>query len=74
MNKEKKPLPAHIKLGLQIVGGVVLIGLVFLGGVYVGYDNRSSFQKITDLVHSSDSSVSTAYFSEFWSRQGKQPG
>jgi carboxyl-terminal processing protease len=66
MNKEKKPLPAHIKLGLQIVGGVVLIGLVFLGGVYVGYDNRSSFQKITDLVHSSDSSVSTADFSEFW--------
>jgi carboxyl-terminal processing protease len=66
MNNEKKPLPAHIKLGLQIFGGVILVGLVFLGGVYVGYDNRPAFAKISNLVHPTDNSVTNADFSEFW--------
>lgn len=42
------------------------MGLVFLGGVYIGYDNRQAFATVTSLVHAPDSTVTTNDFSEFW--------
>ena len=62
----KNKVPLQVKIALRILGVMVIIGIIFLGGVYVGYDNRPAFAKVSDLVHQADSSVTTADFSEFW--------
>ncbi len=67
-------LAPHIKTALRIIGGIVMVGLIFLGGVYIGYDNRPAFAKVTNIVHqdaiasSTDSSkpVTMTDFAPFW--------
>jgi carboxyl-terminal processing protease len=51
---------------LRIIGSIVIVAAVFFGGVYVGYGNQPAFAKVTELVHSTDPSVSTADFASFW--------
>jgi carboxyl-terminal processing protease len=71
-NEPSKKLPPHIKLGLRIAGIVIVIAAVFLGGVYVGYGNRSAFaSKVTSIVRPSAvtetaPTSSTVDLSEFW--------
>jgi carboxyl-terminal processing protease len=62
MNK----LPPHIKTGTRIVGALIVLVIVFLGGVYTGYQNQPSMQKITGLVHKESSVASTTDFAPFW--------
>lgn len=57
----------QVKIGLSVIGSIVLIALVFLGGVYIGYDNRPAFSSITNLVHrNSTAEAASTDFSEFW--------
>jgi len=58
--------PKHVKTALRILGGLVFVGLIFLGGVYIGYDNRPAFAKVTGIVHATDPNGGTADFSTFW--------
>jgi carboxyl-terminal processing protease len=61
-------IPPHVKMGLRIFGGLLVIGVIFLGGVYVGYQNRPGFTKITDLVHQPDANpnISASDLAPFW--------
>ncbi len=59
-------LTPRAKVALRIFGALVLIAVVFLGGVYIGYDNRPAFAKVTGLVNATDTNVTTADFSPFW--------
>jgi carboxyl-terminal processing protease len=61
-------IPSHVTIGLRIFGGLVVIGIVFLGGIYIGYQNRPAFTKVTDLVHQPDSNstVTTSDLAPFW--------
>jgi carboxyl-terminal processing protease len=54
------------KIVLRVLGSIVLVAAVFFGGVYIGYGNQPAFAKVTDLVHASDPTVSTADFEAFW--------
>ncbi len=54
------------KTALKVAGAVLLVALVFFGGVYVGYGNQPAFAKVTNLVHASDPSTTGADFSAFW--------
>ena len=58
--------PEHIKTGARILGGIVVLALVFLGGVYIGYQNRPSMQKITGLVNKESAVSGDTDFSPFW--------
>jgi carboxyl-terminal processing protease len=60
--------PAHIKTGMRIVGSIVCAALLFLGGVYVGYQNRPAFAKVVDVVNKEEPvSLSTKTdFAPFW--------
>ena len=59
--------PPHIKTGIRILGGLIVLGGVFLGGVYVGYDNRPSMQQITGLVHKDTPALAGGVdFRPFW--------
>jgi carboxyl-terminal processing protease len=66
MSNESSKYPPQIKIALRIIGGLVVIAAIFLGGVYVGYDNRPAFAKVTSVVHQTDTTVSTADFAPFW--------
>ncbi|HVY35889.1 MAG TPA: S41 family peptidase [Candidatus Paceibacterota bacterium] len=63
-------LPLHIKIGLRVLGGLVVAVGIFLGGVYVGYSNRPASQKITNIVHKEPdptlSSTAPTDFEPFW--------
>ncbi len=63
-----KKIPAHIKMGLRIFGGVLVIGIVFLSGVYIGYQNRPGFTKVTDLIHQPDANpnITASDLAPFW--------
>jgi carboxyl-terminal processing protease len=67
-SQTQNKLPPHVKIGMRIIGLLLIVVVIFLGGVYVGYDNRPEFAGITDLVHSPDAaaSVSAADFAPFW--------
>jgi carboxyl-terminal processing protease len=57
----------HIHVGLRILVGVVCLVGIFLIGVYVGFENRPSSQKITGLVNKESTTVeTTADFEPFW--------
>jgi carboxyl-terminal processing protease len=66
MNNSQQP--TQVKTALRIFGGLVLVGVIFLGGVYVGYDNRPAFAKVTELVHQATPTAvaSTTDFAPFW--------
>ncbi len=51
-------MPAHVKTGLRILAGVIIVVAVFLGGVYVGYNNRSASED--------NSSVDLSLFWKAW--------
>ena len=60
--------PSHLKTGLKIFISIVVLGLVFLGGVYVGYANRSSSDRISDVINK-DPGITTKNatdFEPFW--------
>jgi carboxyl-terminal processing protease len=61
MNNE----PQHIKTGLRVALGVIGLVVVFLGGVYVGYQNRPAMAAVTGLVHKEPVGIDTD-FNPFW--------
>lgn len=70
MNNENpqsfKQLP-QVKIALNILGVLLVATLIFLGGVYIGYDNKPAFAQVTGLIHpKTDSSVTTADMAPFW--------
>ncbi len=58
--------PSHIKTGLKTLGGLVIAGVIFFGGVYVGYQNRPASEKITSLFHKEAPFATTTDFEPFW--------
>ena len=63
MEENKK----HIHLGIKIIVGVICLAGVFLAGIYVGFENRPSSQKITGLINKESTTVeTTADFEPFW--------
>jgi len=57
---QRKQLSPRMKMGLRILGAVLLVAVIFLGGVYVGYDNRPAF------AQTGDPAISNADLTEFW--------
>lgn len=69
----------HIRLGLQIFVGVVAVIGVFLIGVYVGFENRPSSQKVVGIINKESPVLpGTTDFEPFWKAwalvQEKYPG
>lgn len=60
--------PRHIILGLRIFLGILVLGLVFVGGVYVGYANRPASEAIANVIHkeSNTDTPLTTDFEPFW--------
>lgn len=57
----------HISTGLRILVGIICLVGVFLIGVYVGFENRPSSQKITGLVNKETATVAgNTDFEPFW--------
>lgn len=59
--------PRHIKIGLRIFTGIIILALVFVGGVYVGYANRPASDKISNLINKeAGASEGVTDFEPFW--------
>lgn len=59
----------HIILGLKIFVGLAILAGIFFAGVYIGYQNRPSMDKITSVVHKdtdTDIDGDSADFNVFW--------
>lgn len=58
----------HLNIGARIFVGIISLAGVFLIGVYVGFENRPAFQKITGLVNKEAPTdvVSDTDFGPFW--------
>lgn len=66
-NKEETKTPSpQVNIALRILGTVVLVGIIFLGGVYVGYDNKPAFAKVSNVVHQEDPATTMTDFGAFW--------
>ena len=61
-----KHFPPHVKLGIRITAGVACLGLVYLSGVYTGYQNRPAMSQVTDLVHKESPLTADTDFDAFW--------
>lgn len=59
-------LPPHIKTGIRISAGIACLSIVFLSGVYVGFENRPALAAITDVVHKDSPLTASADFDTFW--------
>ena len=55
-----------MKLGIRITAGVACLGLVYLSGVYTGYQNRPAMSQVTDLVHKESPLTADTDFDAFW--------
>ncbi len=69
----------HIHTGLRVFVGVLAVVGVFLLGVYVGFENRPSSQKVVGIINKESSVLpSTTDFEPFWKAwalvQEKYPG
>lgn len=63
MNNSK----THLILGLKAVLLVVFTVGIFFGGVYIGYQNRPSMDKITSVIHKDTATeANLADFNAFW--------
>lgn len=60
--------PVHVKYGIKIFGAIIFLVVIFLAGVYIGYENRPPMAKIVDLVHKDTPSAISADtdFASFW--------
>lgn len=62
--------PSHVAKGMKIFSSIVTLVAVFLGGVYVGYENRPAMAKVVDLVHkevpAAVADTSEGDFAPFW--------
>jgi carboxyl-terminal processing protease len=57
----------HLSTGLRILVGIICLAGVFLTGVYVGFENRPSSQKVTGLINKDTATVAgTTDFEPFW--------
>lgn len=74
MNNEQKPqsrfrisqAKPQVKIALRILGGLLLVAIIFLAGVYVGYGNRPAFARVSNIINQNDASVTTTDFAPFW--------
>lgn len=56
----------HIYTGLRIFVGLLVLTGVFFVGVYIGFENRPSMQKVTGLVGKEAPLTADADFGPFW--------
>lgn len=64
---EKSHTPPHIHTTVRIIAGIFVICAVFFCGVYVGFENRPSAQKITGIINKENPlSTDTTDFEPFW--------
>ena len=62
-NVEQQP---HVTQGLRIFGTLIFGIVVFLAGIYVGFENRPSVQKITGLFNKESVVAADTDFAPFW--------
>jgi len=60
-----EPQP-HVTQGLRIFGTLIFGVIVFLAGIYVGFENRPSVQKITGLFNKESVVTADTDFAPFW--------
>lgn len=58
--------PRHIKLGIRILGTLLVLGGVFVGGVYVGYSHLPAADRITSVFNKDSAITATTDFNTFW--------
>jgi len=56
----------HVAQGMRIFGGLVFGLIIFLAGIYVGFENRPSVQKITGLFNKESTLTADTDFAPFW--------
>lgn len=67
MEDQQRAQNKHIYTGMRILVGIICLTGVFLAGVYVGFENRPSSQKITGLVNKETATLAgTTDFEPFW--------
>lgn len=58
--------PRHIKLGIRVLIGILVLGGVFAGGVYVGYSHLPASSRITSVFNKDSAVTATTDFNPFW--------
>lgn len=58
--------PKHLHIGMRVIVSLLVIVAIFLAGVYVGFENRPSMQKVTGLIHKEDPTEEKTDFDPFW--------
>ncbi len=68
MEPEKETQPTHIRQGIRVFFGLLGCAVLFLIGVYVGYENRPAMARIVDIVHKETPGqvAASADFAPFW--------
>lgn len=56
----------HVQTGMRIFGTIIFGILLFLVGVYVGFENRPSVQKITGVFNKETAVAAETDFNPFW--------
>lgn len=56
----------HLKTGLRITAGVACFTLIFLSGVYTGYQNRPAVAQVSNLLNKDAEQTTDADFNTFW--------
>ncbi|HEY0980036.1 MAG TPA: S41 family peptidase [Candidatus Paceibacterota bacterium] len=57
---------AHVQTGMRVFGTIIFGIVVFLAGVYVGFENRPSVQKVTGLFNKETAIAAETDFNPFW--------
>lgn len=58
--------PRHIHMGARAIVAIVFVAAIFLAGVYVGFENRPSMQKVTGLINKENPTDEKTDFEAFW--------
>ncbi len=56
----------HVLTGVRIFGTIIFGIVVFLAGVYVGFENRPSVQKVTGVFNKETAIAAETDFNPFW--------
>lgn len=64
-NNIEQPQP-HVAQGVRIASSIIFGIVVFLAGIYVGFENRPSIQKVTGLYNKESVVTADTDFNAFW--------
>lgn len=54
------------KISTYALGTLVIVGIVFFSGIYIGYENRPAFAKVTNVINKGADIETSADFNAFW--------